>query len=358
MAGEELSEQFGKWVCCKVLCPPWDCQQTVVPEQVNEEVAWVDKPAKWAIYCCLLPWPCIGCCYLALGCSIDIHSVDEMGRLKIRHHYPCSYQEEEHEDVVGVNWTNEYIDSKQNEIRNFGGMTSSVEEAKEAVNDFLKARRERNGVRLQDDEARNALQKLEMKSLHDQPEQETQSPEEEASQYMQKMRVSEKREHPGDDPAGTPQVQVHQGEAPAGWQESPIMQASAAQGQFVNPHSAHVPAGIPQVPPQGAMLTPQQQQWHQAAMMQAQMQPQTHPPQPQYMMYPSVPQQQYVMQQYPFAYPPPAQWTQALQQSAVDGGQPPQYEPARMPSSSSDPNGQGEQHPQYHSYTKSAYSPG
>eukprot|EP01138_Halocafeteria_seosinensis_P006094 gb/GECG01006230.1/.p1 GENE.gb/GECG01006230.1/~~gb/GECG01006230.1/.p1 ORF type:complete len:112 (+),score=15.01 gb/GECG01006230.1/:1-336(+) len=66
-----------------------------------------------------------------------------MGRLKIRHHYPCSYQEEEHEDVVGVNWTNEYIDSKQNEIRNFGGMTSSVEEAKEAVNDFLKARRER-----------------------------------------------------------------------------------------------------------------------------------------------------------------------------------------------------------------------
>eukprot|EP01138_Halocafeteria_seosinensis_P011518 gb/GECG01011766.1/.p1 GENE.gb/GECG01011766.1/~~gb/GECG01011766.1/.p1 ORF type:complete len:104 (+),score=5.54 gb/GECG01011766.1/:1-312(+) len=73
MAGDELRKKYGKCVCCQMVCPPWDCEETVLPHQMDDEVAFVAKPNKFLLCCLPIPFPGIGVCCIAPWLSIDVH---------------------------------------------------------------------------------------------------------------------------------------------------------------------------------------------------------------------------------------------------------------------------------------------
>eukprot|EP01138_Halocafeteria_seosinensis_P010128 gb/GECG01010342.1/.p1 GENE.gb/GECG01010342.1/~~gb/GECG01010342.1/.p1 ORF type:complete len:318 (+),score=25.71 gb/GECG01010342.1/:1-954(+) len=99
MAPSDLHEKYTKRVCCKLLCPISDCTEVEI-EQQPEHLAAVLKPHKCSIYC--LPFPCIGCCCGICCHTIDVHSLDKQGNLRISRHGICSTQEETHEDIVSM----------------------------------------------------------------------------------------------------------------------------------------------------------------------------------------------------------------------------------------------------------------
>eukprot|EP01138_Halocafeteria_seosinensis_P016473 gb/GECG01016804.1/.p1 GENE.gb/GECG01016804.1/~~gb/GECG01016804.1/.p1 ORF type:complete len:308 (+),score=31.82 gb/GECG01016804.1/:1-924(+) len=306
MAGDELREQFGKCVCCRIVCPPWDCEQTVLPEQMSDEAAFVDKPNKFLLCCLPMPFPCMGLCCIAPWLSLSIHSVDAEGHLKITHHSMCGESTaEEYDDIVGVNYINQYVTSQGICKRKIGGVFSDVSEAKDAVNEFLQERREETGASLDD---RGHGQQIELRSMGAQ--------------------------------------QPHQG-----WHQSPIMQVAGAHGGAMHIHAQHPQAhpgaavhpGL-QAPPQGVMFPPPQQ-----GVMQSQM---------QNMMFVAGHQHQGMAQQQQYPYPvpnmqpsyggyPPQQWPQY--ESGYASG------PGDTRQDRGPPAGNGDE--TYQSQTRSAYSP-
>eukprot|EP01138_Halocafeteria_seosinensis_P006172 gb/GECG01006311.1/.p1 GENE.gb/GECG01006311.1/~~gb/GECG01006311.1/.p1 ORF type:complete len:165 (+),score=19.83 gb/GECG01006311.1/:1-495(+) len=133
--GHEVRDRYAKWTCCKMYCPPWDCEELIVVDQVADGVVFIQKPNKFMLYLCSCS--CLGLWCLRRWFSIQVHSVEENGDLKISHHAFCEDWTEKYDDVVGVNEVNMYVASN-------GAYRTSCrgKDAKQTVNEYLTERRE------------------------------------------------------------------------------------------------------------------------------------------------------------------------------------------------------------------------
>eukprot|EP01138_Halocafeteria_seosinensis_P011519 gb/GECG01011767.1/.p1 GENE.gb/GECG01011767.1/~~gb/GECG01011767.1/.p1 ORF type:complete len:267 (+),score=32.78 gb/GECG01011767.1/:1-801(+) len=175
MAGDELRKKYGKCVCCQMVCPPWDCEETVLPHQMDDEVAFVAKPNKFLLCCLPIPFPGIGVCCIAPWLSIDVHSVDANGHLKVTQHSMCGDSYEEYDDIVHVNSLNTYVSSEgipKRELARMMSRTTEVQAKKEAINEFLKEKREKTGISLENP---IQTQRIEMSSMAAQQPQHSQA---------------------------------------------------------------------------------------------------------------------------------------------------------------------------------------
>eukprot|EP01138_Halocafeteria_seosinensis_P006090 gb/GECG01006226.1/.p1 GENE.gb/GECG01006226.1/~~gb/GECG01006226.1/.p1 ORF type:complete len:310 (+),score=27.91 gb/GECG01006226.1/:1-930(+) len=141
MSGEALREQYGTQVCSQTFCPPWDTKEVIIPEQIGieGELAFVWKPSKCILYCICC---CPGLCCVPLCLPIAVHSINKNGELLITRHNICTGKEiYSLKDVVGTqqhsNISGKYVDSEGNVV------ATCPNEARKAVDEFLKTRRQR-----------------------------------------------------------------------------------------------------------------------------------------------------------------------------------------------------------------------
>eukprot|EP01138_Halocafeteria_seosinensis_P008137 gb/GECG01008317.1/.p1 GENE.gb/GECG01008317.1/~~gb/GECG01008317.1/.p1 ORF type:complete len:202 (+),score=21.66 gb/GECG01008317.1/:1-606(+) len=160
MTSREIEEYYSNGVCCKMLCPIWDCANVEIPEDQDiasgEEYVFVVKPDKITLY--MAPFPFVSFLFAPLCRSFDVHSVSKEGEVRITQIGLCGTSETMHQDVVGIEESESYNNEGEKLYRfDYKGADGGIVESlnayhssiglenktrvKDAVNRFLKQKR-------------------------------------------------------------------------------------------------------------------------------------------------------------------------------------------------------------------------